>query len=308
MRIHILLLLFAAALSACSSGSTASGDAGLSANDGEAADTGAAPPDGAASSGDAAAACMEVKLFKDTDSDGVGTDPSGASACLKPGDAPPAGQAAAQGDCKPDDSSVYPGRAEVCSDQLDDDCDGKDLPCPETRPGIVIPDWTCDESQPVPSSVLAHALVTEKVDKMQEAACFLFFEALPGEIYLAAKAYMKTGDCQNGFDANRRMAWLTVQDPDACKIIRLEDAGELRRKPQPMSSTCRKFLRLMDDSLSSDTTYVGKGAGEILRRLKEFPTLQIGCAEVNFGGAFQYKGESLGYGPVKINPNFQAMK
>ena len=37
------------------------------------------------------------------------------------------GYSTEQGDCNEEDNSVYPGAAEICGDEIDQDCDGEDL-------------------------------------------------------------------------------------------------------------------------------------------------------------------------------------
>ena len=117
------------------------------------------------------------------------------------------------------------------------------------------------------------------------------------------------------YDANRRMAWLVSDPATSCPPLELEDLGALRRLPQPMSTDCRKFVRLMDESLSSDTSYLGLGETEIRRRLQEFPHLQIGCATVNFRMDANIAplfppaaGESFGIARLQINQSFRAIQ
>ncbi len=38
-----------------------------------------------------------------------------------------------QGDCNDYNYSIRPGAAEVCGDNIDQDCDGKDLACEEMK-------------------------------------------------------------------------------------------------------------------------------------------------------------------------------
>jgi hypothetical protein len=57
-----------------------------------------------------------VKCLRDEDSDGFGTGPA---------DAPcPPGKPPVAGDCNDDSALAHPGAAEICGDQLDNNCDG----------------------------------------------------------------------------------------------------------------------------------------------------------------------------------------
>ncbi|MBI4832639.1 MAG: PxKF domain-containing protein [Candidatus Lindowbacteria bacterium] len=85
--------------------------------------------------GDLCDICNET-FYQDADSDGYGNIAASVQACL-----PPADYVADATDCDDTRAEVHPGTAEICGNQLDDDCSGGDAACPDTTaPVITCPD------------------------------------------------------------------------------------------------------------------------------------------------------------------------
>jgi hypothetical protein len=90
----------------------------------------------------------DATWYADADRDTFGDDTAALTSC-----AAPAGYADDGGDCDVADASVSPGAAEICFDEVDDDCDGS-LRCPAGAP-ILTGQRRTGEGDALPSADLA---------------------------------------------------------------------------------------------------------------------------------------------------------
>ncbi|MBH23485.1 MAG: hypothetical protein CMH57_03270 [Myxococcales bacterium] len=258
--------------------------------------------------------CVDTTLYPDDDDDGFGIDEGSIEACLMDGEQR-AGFAASSGDCGPDDAWRNPDASEICGDNLDDDCVDGDAPCPTSRPGVQVPDWSCEDDSP-PSNVYAWARFSNGEGYFQDGGCFVFFEGVPGEFYVKhnmARANTSP-DCElrngctcpslNGWPSyDRRMYAFTLQgEVDACEGIRLVDhAGE----EQTVSNACRKYLYQMH-FYDIPFSYVATGRDVMDRRLELFPTVEVASAEDSPHRNLPF--QSLLNTPIVRHEGFQPME
>ena len=167
-------LLIALIHSACPASSSESDDAGVVILDEDTSspdDTGSASPDTGPSTNNAD--CVDGDFYVDSDGDGRGAGDL-TTACAIPGQ-DPEGYARLAGDCNDSDPLQFQGSEGVCNDFVDDDCDGVDEVCPESRPyQVTVPDWDCTGDPP--ESVYAWARFDDGGDYFAPGGCFVFFE------------------------------------------------------------------------------------------------------------------------------------
>jgi len=253
--------------------------------------------------------CVDSTVYPDEDDDGYGADAGAAEMCLEDGEAP-AGFALRGGDCRPDDVLGHPGAQEVCGDWLDDDCDGADAQCPDSMPGMRVPDWDC--TGPIPPDVYASARFPDGAGYFDDGGCFFFFEGLPGEFYVTrrleradrAPGCAERNGCTcpslNAWPAyDRRMYAFTLRGtPEDCEIITLIDHGG---EEQPVSNGCRKYLYQMH-FYDLPHSYIGRGVEAVGRRLELYPTVEVACVRDSPHANLPY--QTLLTAPVELNPAF----
>ncbi len=228
--------------------------------------------------------CVDTTVYPDADGDGWGEDAGSMDACLEPDEALD-GFAERSGDCRPGDVWAHPEQQEICGDWVDDDCDGSDGVCPDSMPAVQVPDWDCAGAPP--ANVYAVARFPDGDGYFVDGGCFVFFEGLPGEFYVArrlARASQAPGcnaingcTCPslNGWPSyDRRMYAFTLRGtPDECEIITLIDHGG---ETQPVSNDCRKYLYQMH-FYDLPYSYLGSGEEVVAERLALFPTVEVAC-------------------------------
>ncbi|MCB9526051.1 MAG: putative metal-binding motif-containing protein [Myxococcales bacterium] len=264
--------------------------------------------------GGAGGLCADVAVYPDDDGDGYGVDDGATQACLRPDEAPGAGLARQSMDCGPQDAWINPGAAEICGDQVDDDCDGRDEACPTTEVNnLNRPEWDCLAGDP-PPQVYAWAVFTEQNPYFQPGACFLFFEGSPGEFYVERKNVRRVSQdpgCEaingctcpslNGWPSyDRRLYAFTKGTQEPCAEVSIQDHGG---EDQPVSSACRKYLYQLH-FYDIDVSFFAHGAATVDRRLSLFPTVEIACAEDRPHANLPF--QSLLQADIQRNPGFQA--
>ncbi|MCA9542260.1 MAG: hypothetical protein KC620_25360, partial [Myxococcales bacterium] len=259
--------------------------------------------------------CMDVQVYIDEDGDGYGVDAGAGLQCLAP-DETPEGFARRSGDCAPRDPWARPMSAEICGDWVDDDCDGRDAPCPESRPAVQVPDWRCDDNAP-PANVYAWARFDNGGGYFVDGGCFVFFEGLPGEFYVQRRVDRASNDASctqingctcpslNGWPSyDRRLYAFTLagDDPDACEAVQIIDHGG---EQQPVSNHCRKYLYQMH-FYEIPFSFIAGSRADLDRRLSLFPTVEIACAADLPHRNLPY--QSLVTAPIQRNANYRPLQ
>lgn len=265
-------------------GGAGEGGGGAGGLGGEGGGAGEGGAGGDAGQGGSGGMCLPGTLYADPDDDGFGADDAvTAEGCA---DETP-GFAASAGDCGPVDPWRNPVAQEICGDQVDDDCDGRDAACPETAPvGLDVPAWDC--TGVAPANVYAHARFADGGGYFRDGGCFVFFEGLPGEFYVQRVALARASEearCEqlngctcpslNGWPSyDRRMYAFTRSESDECPEIEIIDHGG---ESQAVSNECRKYLYQLH-FYDIPFSYFASGAAAVNRRLSLFPVVEIACA------------------------------
>ena len=194
---------------------------------------------------------------------------------------------------------------EICGDHFDDNCvaGDDDAGCPQSQPaGITVPTWDCVTGAP-PASVVAWARFGDGPPYFDEGACAVFFEGLPGELYVTWTGLVRhssrhdRGDCgtyegcvcPSDPPYDRRLYAFTLAGaPEDCEALGIRDhAGN----DQPVSNACRRYLYALHGA--GDTpfyardgqpefdlpfSYVSGDRAALLQRLTAFPTVEVACA------------------------------
>ncbi len=259
---------------------------------------------------EAASMCVDTDVYPDRDADGFGVDAGAESRCLEVDDTP-AGFARRSGDCRPRDTWANPDAAEICGDWVDDDCDGRDAPCPESQPAVGVPDWRCEDDAP-PPSVYAYARFDDGGGYFRDRGCFVFFEGLPGEFYVK-RALDRASDAPRCLQANgctcpslngwpsydrRLYAFTLAGDVADCAPIEIIDHGG---ETQPVSNDCRKYLYQLH-FYDIPYSFVAAGRETLDRRLDLFPTVEVACAADTPHANLPY--QSLLTAPIVRNPAY----
>ncbi|MBI4822122.1 MAG: putative metal-binding motif-containing protein [Deltaproteobacteria bacterium] len=262
---------------------------------------------------DAGGSCVDLTVFADGDGDGFGTSSQSMSACLLPGEQV-AGYSREAGDCAGNDPWIHPGASEICGDFVDDDCAGAmtGAACPTTQAAVSAPAWDCSTG-PAPNNVYAYALFSNGGGFFQDDGCFVFFEGLRDEFYVARKnvtAVNNSASCStvngcvcpslNGWPSyDRRMyAFTLAGNTSDCPEIAINDNGN---EAQPVSNACRKYL-LQLHYYGLQIAYVGNSLATIDARLSLYPTVEVACAHDLPHNNLPYR--TLMTAPVVRNPGF----
>lgn len=189
-------------------------------------------------------------------------------------------------DDSPRDGAICEEEVIICSDFVDDDCDGEDEPCPTTQAAVVIPAWDCTGAPP--SGVVAVARFGAK-------DCVAFFESSAGAIYVAPLREEPAGATSCPSFDERRYAYTLAGESAACPGIEIE--ADFSENPelsvQPVSNSCRKFLHPMSQPLS----YVAPNRKALEARIEAFGTLELAC--VGYRG-WPYQWESMLRAPIEL--------
>lgn len=258
--------------------------------------------------------CMDVRVYPDTDDDGFGVEAGAVDACLMPIEQRE-GFARAAGDCAPGDAWRNPAAEEICRDFVDDDCDGSDGACPESRPGVQVPNWLCDENAP-PANVVAWAKFDNGGGYFRDGGCFVFFEGHPGEFYVQRRLERanNAAGCNNingctcpslnGWPAyDRRMyAFTTAANAAACPTLSIIDHGG---EQQPVSNDCRKYLYQMH-FYDIPFSYVAGSLEALERRFELFPTVEVACVQDLPHANLPY--QSLVTSAIQMNPGYVPLR
>ncbi len=258
--------------------------------------------------------CVDTRLYPDADGDGFGVEAGAENQCVEPDEATP-GFARVADDCRPGDPWAHPDASEICGDWVDDDCDGRDAPCPESQPAVQVPDWNCQG--PAPANVYGWARFADGEGYFVDGGCFVFFEGLPGEFYVQRRIDRAEPDAScaqrngctcpslNGWPSyDRRLYAFTLagDDPDACDPIEIIDHGG---EQQDVSNHCRKYLYQMH---FYDIPYslVAPTRDEFERRVALFPTVEVACAADLPHANLPY--QSLLTAPIERNPDYMPLR
>lgn len=203
-----------------------------------------------------------------------------------PGDGGSSGTHSGSSDASHGDSATCEEEIIVCSDFVDDDCDGKDEPCPTTQSAVVIPAWDCRGNPP--AGVVAVARFGPK-------DCVAFFESSAGAIYVAPLREEPAGATSCPSFDERRYAFTLSGDSAECPGIDI--AADFSENPelavQPVSNSCRKFLHAMSQPLS----YAAANRKALSARVAAFETLELACVGYR---DWPYKWESLLRAPIEM--------
>ncbi len=323
-----LVLAFGLACAPPTGGSDGGNDAGGSdagpAPDGGGGDGGQGGPDGGGTSdggtdggradgggadGGPTACDGGFEGYVDVDEDGFGVDDPATNVCTDP---LPSGYASQAGDCGPTDPWRNPAGAEICDDNVDDDCDGVDADCPTTQgTGMDVPNWDCQTGQP-PPNVVAYARFESGNGYFQDGACFVFFEGYKGEFYVRPVGLVRTSsdpscDTLNGCTCpslngwpsyDRRLYAFTKADKTPCAEIAIRDHGG---EDQPVSNDCRKYLYQLH-YYDIPFNYLADDVEILRKRLTLFPTVEVACAEDTPHQNLPFA--SLMEASVVFNPNY----
>ena len=241
---------------------------------------------------DAGTMCVDTPLYTDEDGDDYGVGASVETQCLFPEDQV-AGLGRQTDDCGPTDNWRHPGAAEICGDNVDDDCDNLDGDCPTTSPASLdIPTWDCVTGTP-PNNVYAWAVFTSGAPYFQDNGCFVLYEGLVDEFYVSRVNLARLNppsNCNTSINGctcpslggwpsyDRRLYAFTRRAGDPCAEIRIIDHGG---EEQPVSNDCRKYLYQLH-YYDIPYTYIGASVETVQRRLDLFPQVEIACASEQY--------------------------
>ena len=260
--------------------------------------------------------CVETELYEDIDDDGYG-DGDPRLACLEEDEQTP-GYVREAGDCGPTDPLRYPGAEGICGDRVDDDCQGGDEACPESRNAPPrVPAWDCTGDPP--SSVYAFARFDNGGGYFRDGGCFFFFEGLPGEFYVKrvlertneSPSCLLTSGCTcpslNGWPAyDRRMYAFTLDGAvDDCPDIWLRDHGTIDADLM-VSNACRKYLLQLHLPTPPGPAEIGFITGNIenlRQRLRLYPRVEVACVQDRPHANLPY--QSLLVTDIVFNENFE---
>jgi hypothetical protein len=305
--IHAVCVLAALSLIACPATEPDPGaDAGVQIQEdtggGGGEDTGGGGGGGEDTGGGGGGDCVDVDVFTDGDGDGKGDDASKATVCLAAGEQPAQGQVRVGGDCNDADPLQFSGSEGVCNDFVDDDCDGDDEVCPESRPDqVTVPDWDCTGDPP--ESVYAWARFEDGGDLLEDGACFVYFEGGKDVFYSTRSGVAPANGCAGrdcvcpgGYD-QRLYAFNISGAPDACDdIVHSNSQG----MDQAVSNDCRKYLYQLYE-FDNAYSHVATTTAALDLRLASFPTVEVACVgDSTFGFPFS----SLLTAEVELNPDF----
>ncbi len=299
-------LLIALIHSACPASSSESDDAGVVILDEDTSspdDTGSASPDTGPSTNNAD--CVDGDFYVDSDGDGRGAGDL-TTACAIPGQ-DPEGYARLAGDCNDSDPLQFQGSEGVCNDFVDDDCDGVDEVCPESRPDqVAVPNWDCNGD--APESVFAWARFADGGGFLKDGACFVYFEGAKDVFYSTRVGVEGAEDCSNpngcicpgggstGYD-QRLYAFNLSGTPGACDEIAHTNSQGM---DQAASNSCRKYLYQLHQ-FDIAYSHVATTTEALERRLTAFPTVEVACvADLTFSFPFS----SLLTAEVQLNSGF----
>lgn len=260
--------------------------------------------------------CVDTQVFRDLDEDGFGDDDDDRLVCLDEGEDSP-GFVRDGGDCGPEDPLRYPGAEGICGDRVDDDCEGGDEACPESRDALADPDWDC--SGDPPSSVYAYARFDDGGGYFQDAGCFYFFEGVPGEFYVKrnlrrannSPSCTQFSGCTcpslNGWPSyDKRMYAFTLQgEVDACPDIWLQDHAR-EDALLMVSNACRKYLlqlHLPSPQVPAEIGFITGNIDNLRQRLELYPRVEVACVQDRPHRNLPY--QSLLVGDIVLNENFQ---
>jgi hypothetical protein len=256
--------------------------------------------------------CRDVPTFVDADGDGFGVaDQPGPMACLRDGEAAPAGFAVLAGDCDDADAIQHDGAEGICGDNVDDSCDGKDEVCPTTMPaGTQVPAWDCVTGAP-PDNVVAFARFEDGKTFFKPNGCFIFFEGAKNSFFVAKNGVTPAKDnctasdgcvCPslNGWPSyDRRLYALTLAgDAAECEQLQIIDhAGE----DQPVSNTCRKYLYQLH-KYNIPYSYIAGSLEGLNQRINTWSTVEIACLRDAPHANLPFA--TLLTAPIQRNPGF----
>lgn len=241
---------------------------------------------------DAGAMCVDTPLYTDEDGDDYGVGASVETQCLLPSEAV-AGLGRYTDDCGPTDAWRNPGAAEICGDNVDDDCDEVDGTCPTTNSAdLDTPAWDCVTGSP-PNNVYAWALFASGGTYFEDNGCFVLYEGLVDEFYVSrvnlnrrnppANCNTSINGCtcpslDNWPSYDRRLYAFTRLASEPCAELRIIDHGG---ESQPVSNDCRKYLYQLH-YYDIPYTYVGGSLEVAERRVALFPQVEIACASEQY--------------------------
>jgi hypothetical protein len=261
--------------------------------------------------------CVETLVYRDSDDDGFGDDDDNRLECLEEDEGVP-GYVRDGGDCGPNDALRFPGAEGICGDRVDDNCDGRDENCPESRDGMHVPEWDCQGDPP--ASVYAYARFDDGGGYFRNGGCFFFFEGFPGEFY-SRRALERdvppedearcdsfagcTCPSLNGWPSydNRLYAFTLAGDAEECPDIWLQDHGR-QDDVLMVSNDCRKYLYQLHQH-SVEYSYLTGNIENLQQRLTLYPQVEVACVEDRPHRNLPY--QSLLVTDIVLNENFEGM-